>query len=76
MNNTRRKALREAVKMLYEAHSIIESCLDDECEAVGNLPDSIYNSKRGDVMESNVQAMDLAVGDIESAIDDLTDIDM
>lgn len=71
MNAVRRKELKRALEMLYEAGSIIEECKDEENDALDNLPDGIANSERGEQMESNVFTMDEVVNSLEEIADDI-----
>lgn len=74
MNKARRKELKKAIDALYEAHRIIEECMDGETEALENLPESIQDSERGEAMAEYIDVMESVIGDIENALDDITNI--
>lgn len=48
MNKQRRKELEEAVRLLEEAYSTIESILEQEQEAFDNMPEGLQESERGE----------------------------
>lgn len=74
MNKARRKELKKAIDALYEAHRIIEECMEEETEALENLPESIQDSERGEAMEDCITAMESAIGGVEDALDEITNI--
>ena len=61
MNKDRRRRLGMAESFISEARSIIETVRDEEEEAIANIPE---NFESGD----QVEAMEEAVGNLESAI--------
>ena len=74
MNKARRKELERAIEMLLAAQSIIDACMDDEQQAFDNLPDGIQYSERGEMMEEYIDNMELAISDIDIAVDDIREV--
>jgi hypothetical protein len=86
MNKIRRKELANIVTMLEELDSLREQIrerladvLDEEQEALDNLPESLQESERGEQMQEYIDAMENVTGeldllDIEDLADQLRDI--
>ena len=69
MNKARRKELNQAVELLEEAQSIIESCRDEEQEYMDNMPENLQESEKYCAAEEAVNNMDEAYDVIGEAID-------
>lgn len=86
MNKIRRKELASIVAKLealdalrLEIKDELEAVMDEEQEALDNLPESLQESERGEQMQEYLDAMesalcDLEEIDIESISDQLRDI--
>lgn len=74
MNKARRNELNYAIKQLYEAFNTIESVREEEEEAYDNLPESIQNCERGEVMQENIDNLEDVTSQIEDIISILDDI--
>ncbi len=86
MNKIRRKELANIVTMLEELDSLREQIrerladvLDEEQEALDNLPESLQESERGEQMQAYIDTMENVTGeldllDIEDLADQLRDI--
>lgn len=74
MNNTRRKELKKAIELLEEAINIIETVSDEEQEAFDNLPESIQQSERGEIMEDYIYSMDIVRDQLTSVVGEIDDI--
>ena len=74
MNATRRKSLVEVTDLLQRAKDLLETVVDDERDALDNMPDSLRDSDRGQDMEAGLDSMDGAVSEIESAIDQIMEV--
>lgn len=86
MNKIRRKELASIVAKLealdalrLEIKDELEAVMDEEQEALDNLPESLQESERGEQMQEYLDAMESALGDleeidIESISDQLRDI--
>lgn len=75
MNEKRRGRLRDALKMLSNAASLVETVCDDEQDALDNYPENLQGTERFEHMETAVDSLsdalekiDDAKGHIESAI--------
>ena len=76
MNKIRRKELAHIVAKLEELEALhleikeaLEAVLDEEQEALDNLPESLQESERGEQMQEYIDTM-------ESALDDLEQLDI
>ena len=69
MNNFRRKEIQRAIELLEEAKSIIDNCLDDEQEALDNMPESLQQSERCMRMQECVDNLENTSSSIDEAID-------
>lgn len=74
MNAKRRKEIADAIKLLDEARSILESVAEQEREAYENMPESIQMSERGDMMEETVDVLERIYEEIGESIDELDEI--
>jgi len=75
VNEKRRGRLKDALKMLSNAASIVESVCDSEQDCIDNYPENLQSTERFEHMESAVDSLndalekiDDAKGHIESAI--------
>lgn len=80
MNKARRKSIDEIIAKFEEAKAIlldlqsdIEMVRDDEQEAFDNLPCSIQESERGEVMETAIENLEEAISQIEDTCMDALD---
>lgn len=76
MNKIRRKALRAIITKLEELETIrsaireeLEEIMDEEQEALDNMPESLQESERGQQMQEYIDS-------ISSVMDDLDYIDV
>ena len=67
MNKERRKELEAIDALIAAAKERLEMVRDAEQEAFDNLPDSLQQGERG-------QAMEEAIGNLESTISNLEDV--
>lgn len=75
MDDKRRGRLRDALRMLSNAASIVETVCDKEQDCVDNYPENLQSTDRFEYMEAAVDSLndalekiDDAKGHIESAI--------
>mgnify|MGYP005759684285 FL=1 len=75
MNENRRGRLKDALKLLSGAASIVEAVCDKEQDCVDNYPENLQNTERFERMEDAIdhlndalERIDDAKGNIESAI--------
>ena len=74
MNCSRRKSLREAVSLIEQAVSIIESVSESEQDALDNIPENFQSGDRAVRMEEVVDLMDSSAESLESVKSDLESI--
>lgn len=78
MNRDRRKELAEAITLLNgaqedleSAKDIIDSVRDEEEEAYDNLPESLQEGEKGEVMQVNIDSLDEIVSELEDIKDSI-----
>ena len=71
MNNERRKKIKEAVKLMEKSVKILQEVEFEETTALDNLPDSLRDGEKGEVMEEAIQTIEDAMSDISSYALDL-----
>lgn len=71
MNKPRRKTLLAILDQLATAHMALDELRDAEQDAHDNLPDSLQAGTQGEALSANVDALDDACNQIESAADEL-----
>lgn len=74
MNRDRRKALKvilgqmeELTSKIEEVKEALQGVIDEEEEALGNLPENIQESERGEQMQEYIDAME----EVMEALDEL-----
>lgn len=72
MNNARRKMIRAIIKRLQgpspdwtSIESDLNDLLDEETDAMDNIPDSLQDTDRYQICEESVEYLDEAIGYIE-----------
>lgn len=71
MNDKRRKRLQEACMYIESASDIVESVLDDERDALDNVPENLQQSERYSSIEDAVCALEYAYDSLGSALGDV-----
>jgi hypothetical protein len=71
MNAVRRDRARSVVERLQDISVSIEAILDDEQDALDNMPENLEGSERYSRMEDAVDFLDSAMDLVVSAIDEL-----
>lgn len=66
MNNKRRQKLSEVKALLSRAYNITDSVLDEEQDALDNMPENLESSSKYEKIEE-------AVGNLESALEKIED---
>lgn len=72
MNKARRKELAEIISLIEEARERLESVMEEEQEALDNMPESFQCSERGETMEEYICTMDEMLEALDT--DELTEI--
>lgn len=67
MNEKRRGRLRDALKMLSNAASIVENVCDGEQDCMDNYPENLQSTERFEHMESAVDSLNDALEKIDDA---------
>ena len=68
MNEKRRGRLRDALKMLSSAASIVETVCDSEQDCMDNYPENLQGTEKFERMEDALEKIDDAKGHIQSAL--------
>lgn len=67
MNEAKRDKLREAVKFLDKASSIVDDVCMAEQDCMDNMPENLQNSERFEQMEEGVDCLSDALDQISEA---------
>lgn len=67
MDNNRRGRLKDALKMLSGAASIVEIVCDKEQDCVDNYPENLQNTERFEHMEDVIEHLNDALERIDEA---------
>lgn len=71
MNAARREQLKIAAGYLRKAYSIVDKALDDELDALYNMPENLEGSDQCQKMESATDSMESALESIDTATEDV-----
>lgn len=74
MNKERRKRIEDVVSSLYDLQTELEYILEEENEAIENMPENLQYSEKVEIMRDQADGIDTAISDIDSLINDLNDI--
>lgn len=74
MNKERRNRLKEVKEKIAEILCTIEEVRDEEEAAYDNLPESIQNGERGELMYSNVDTLQEIYENLESLPNDIDEL--
>lgn len=69
MNKKRRERLRDAIKLIESASSIVENARDEEQECFDNLPENLKDYDKGLTMEEAIDFLDDAIDSIEKSVE-------
>ena len=69
MNKIRRKNINTLIERLEELRSDAELILDEEQEAFDNLPESLQEAERGELMQESIEALEEAISSLEEALE-------
>lgn len=67
MNDKRRGRLKDALKMLSSAASIVDSVCDSEQDCLDNYPENLQSTERFEHMEVAVDSLNEALEKIDEA---------
>ena len=74
MNKARREAISKVLDKLNEIGLDLSQVRDEEQEAYDNMPESLQNSEKGNMMEENIDVLDSAIYSLEEIYDQLGDL--
>ena len=66
MNNERRKVLQAAINLVVDAGALVNDVAESEQEARDNLPDSLQDSDRANLMDETIGELEDLVAELES----------
>lgn len=73
MNARRRKYINSVIEKLDELKSQIEDIMQEEQDALDNLPESLQYGERGERMQSAIDALEYATDSVQEVIDNLNE---
>ena len=71
MNNKRRKHLREASRLLEEAQFLIQQVLDEEQNALDNIPENLIDGVRAESLSDAIDHLEDCSDEIDEAMESL-----
>ena len=71
MNMTRRKQIQQAIQRIED---LLQTILDDECEAYDNIPENLLESERAINSAEAQENLEAAIDSLEEAISYLEEI--
>ena len=74
MNKERRNRLKEVKEKIAEILCTIEEVRDEEEAAYDNLPESLQNGERGELMYNNVDTLQEIYENLESLPNDIDEL--
>lgn len=74
MNNNRRKKLLNIYEKLSNLLAELDCIIDDENEAFNNMPQSIQNTDKGELMQNGIDSLEIAKEKIETALSELEEL--
>lgn len=77
MNNTRRKNISDAMKLIQKARGILETAKNEEEEVYDNLSPEMQFTSRGERIEDNVDSLDSIldlIDEIKKMADEVTKV--
>ncbi len=75
MNIQRRKEISRIETALEELKNDLEIVLEDEQSALDNMPENLQESERATEMQDYIDNLETAIGSIEEAMDELSNIE-
>ena len=75
MNNARRKVIAKSLATLQEAHAKLQSALEEEKQALKNIPDDDDHEEQRDAIDELIGNLDEGITTLSEAIDNLESTD-
>ena len=73
MNKSRGKAIESIIDNLMDLSSEIEGIINDEQDALDNIPESLQESERANTMRDAIEALEDANSSIQEVLSYLSD---
>ncbi len=74
MNKTRRKTIKEIIEEIDYLLTRLEEVRGEEEEALWNMPESLQESEKGEIMQDAIDNMDNAFTSLEEALNELEEV--
>lgn len=74
MNNQRRKEIEKNLEAMRDILATLESLKDEEQEYIDNMPENLQESEKYYQSEGYVDIMEDAIGEIDSAIEEIQEV--
>lgn len=74
MNKNRRKQLEKIVEALEALRDDLEMLKDEEQDCFDNLPESLQESEKGEIMQEYADDLEAAYDDLDNVICSIQDI--
>ena len=74
MNNNRRKQLKEAIILISKAQEIVHSVKEEEQDTRDNLPDSLQDSDKANLMNEYVDALEETDANFDDLIESIKEV--
>ena len=71
MNNKRRKQINNIIKSLEQSKDDISSVMEEEQDALDNMPESLLESERAEQSQTAIDLLDEAINNLDEAINNL-----
>lgn len=75
MNNERRKSISIAATLIERARDMLDDAKNEEQDAFDNMPESLQESERGQLMEETIGVLEEAYTGLDTALDELNAVD-
>lgn len=74
MNKTRRAKITESVGFLETAKQMLSEVLDEEQDAMDNMPENLQESERYSKMEDACCTLEYAIDDLDLVVDSVMEL--
>jgi hypothetical protein len=65
VNRERRKEIAQALAMIEEAKTVLETCRDDEQDYFDNMPESFQSGEKGELAQTAIDLLEEVISGIE-----------
>ncbi len=74
MNRERRKSINDVILRIEKCAEILEDIMNEEQEALDNMPEGIANGERGQASQLAIDMISEAIDDLSTTTDNLSEI--